>query len=172
MKHHGQWIWLPMAAISVSAYATTYFSVEQAQQLIFPGLRLTPTTLRLNDDQVKEIEQRAETLVRHRDLRAWRTPDGGWFLVDEVIGKHEFISYALGLNADGSVHQVEILDYRESYGYEVRNPAWRQQFVGKTPAAALRVNDDIRNISGATLSCRHLTEGIKRMLATYAIALK
>jgi hypothetical protein len=34
--------------------------------------------------------------------------------VDEVVGKHEFITYAAGLNADGSVKQIEIMDYRET----------------------------------------------------------
>ncbi len=27
---------------------------------------------------------------------------------------------------------MEILEYRESYGDEVRNPKWRAQFTGKT----------------------------------------
>ena len=80
--------------------------------------------------------------------------------------------YAIGLNADGSVKQVEIVDYRESYGYEVRNPEWRKQFVGKTASSLQSLNQDIRNISGATLSCRHVADGVKRVLATYAIALK
>ena len=57
-------------------------------------------------------------------------------------------------------------------GYEVRNPEWRKQFVGKTAADPLRLNADIRNISGATLSSRHVTDGVKRVLATYAVALR
>jgi hypothetical protein len=39
--------------------------------------------------------------------------------------------------------------------------------VGKTSGSALRVGGDIRNISGATLSSLHLTEGIKRLVGTY-----
>jgi Na+-translocating ferredoxin:NAD+ oxidoreductase RnfG subunit len=108
--------------------------------------------------------------VSSRQIQAWRATSGGWFLLDKVIGKHELISYAIGINVDGSVKQVEVLDYRESYGYEVRSPAWRGQFVGKKNAPSL--TEEIRNISGATLSCRHLTEGVKRLLATYATALK
>lgn len=89
-----------------------------------------------------------------------------------MVGKHEFITYAVALNANGSVREIEIMDYRESYGYEVRNPEWRKQFVGKTTADPLLLNEDIRNISGATLSSRHVTDGVKRVLATYAVALK
>jgi hypothetical protein len=92
---------------------------------------------------------------------------GGYFIVDEVVGKHEFITYALALADNGAVRQIEILDYRENYGFEVRSPAWRAQFVGKTSADPFSLDADIRNISGATLSCRHLTEGVRRLLATH-----
>jgi Na+-translocating ferredoxin:NAD+ oxidoreductase RnfG subunit len=97
---------------------------------------------------------------------------GGWFIVDEVVGKHEFITYAAGLNADGSVKQIEIMDYRETYGGQIRDQKWRAQFVGKTGKSTLKLDSDIKNISGATLSCRHITDGVKRLLAFYEIALK
>jgi Na+-transporting NADH:ubiquinone oxidoreductase subunit NqrC len=50
----------------------------------------------------------------------------------------------------------------------VRDPRWRAQFVGKRAGAPLSLDDDIQNISGATLSCRHVTEGVKRILALQA----
>jgi hypothetical protein len=163
---------LPTAVVSTSAYATTYLTVEQAQQAIFPGAKLEQAFVALTADQQREIERLAGMPVPRREIRAWRVPGGGLFIVDDVVGKHELITYALGLNADGSVRQIEILDYRESYGWEIRNPNWRRQFVGKTPADPVRLDKDIRNISGATMSCRHLTEGVKRLLAAYAVALK
>ena len=51
--------------------------------------------------------------------------------------------------------------------------SFARQFVGwvRDIGAPLTLAKDIRNISGATLSSRHLTDGIKRLLATYAIAL-
>ena len=73
----------------------------------------------------------------------------------------------MALKADGRLRQIEILDYRETYGYQVRDPAWRAQFVGKTSADPLKFDVEIKNIAGATLSCRHLTEGVKRLLAIY-----
>jgi Na+-transporting NADH:ubiquinone oxidoreductase subunit C len=96
---------------------------------------------------------------------------GGWFIVDEVIGKHEFITYAVGLTNEGAVRGIEIMDYRESYGGQVRDPKWRAQFDGKTKAAPLQLDRDIKNISGATLSSRHITEGVRRVLALHDIAL-
>jgi Na+-transporting NADH:ubiquinone oxidoreductase subunit NqrC len=63
--------------------------------------------------------------------------------------------------------RVDILQYRESYGGVVREPGWLAQFVGKTSGSPLKVGSDIRNISGATLSSLRVTEGVKRILATY-----
>jgi Na+-transporting NADH:ubiquinone oxidoreductase subunit NqrC len=81
------------------------------------------------------------------------------------------IPYALALNSDGSVRGIEILEYRESYGGQVREPLWRAQFIGKRHGAELALYKDIQNISGATLSSRHITDGVKRLLATYDIVL-
>jgi Na+-translocating ferredoxin:NAD+ oxidoreductase RnfG subunit len=96
----------------------------------------------------------------------------GWFIVDNVIGKVERITYALALGPAGDVRSLEILDYRETHGYEVRNAAWRRQFTGKSAATSLELGDDIKNISGATLSCRHLTDGVRRLLALHEAVLK
>jgi len=169
-----RWALAPAAVlIAPVAYATQYLTIEQAQELIFPGATSAqPEAVKISDEQRREIERRTGVSVRAREQRVWRVTEGGFFIVDEVLGKHEFITYATGLNADGSVRQIEILDYRESYGYEVRTPGWRRQFVGKRAADRLKLDDDIKNIGGATLSCRHITDGVKRLLAFYEVALK
>ncbi len=162
---------IPAAAlvVSVPAQATVYLTVEQAQALMFPGASFTADFRRLTDDQAKAIENASDVNVRNKEVRLWRVSTGGWFIVDEVVGKHDFIPFALALNEDGSVKDVEILEYRESYGDQVRDPAWRKQFEGKRNGAKLKLTADIQNISGATLSCRHVTDGVKRLLATYAV---
>jgi len=166
------WIWLPMAAaVSTSVYARTYFTVEQAQHAIFPGAALIPAFFTLTDAQKREIEQHSGVNVRFTEIRLWKVPGGGYFVIDEVVGKHELITYAIGLTAGGAVKQIEIMDYRESYGYEIRSSRWRAQFTGKT-SEALKLESDIQNISGATLSSRHVTEGVKRVLATYETAFR
>jgi Na+-translocating ferredoxin:NAD+ oxidoreductase RnfG subunit len=93
-------------------------------------------------------------------------------VVDEVIGKFELITYAVGVGLDGAITQIEVLSYRESHGSEIRIAGWRKQFVGKTSAAPIRVGEDIANISGATLSCKHITDGIKRVVSVVDLALK
>jgi FMN-binding domain len=164
---------LPVAAlVAPSAFAVQYLSVAQAQATMFPGKKLTATPVKLTSAQRKTIERLGGVRVLRDTQQVWQVSGGGWFIVDEVVGKHEFITYAVGLNADGSVKQIEIMDYRETYGGEIRNEKWRAQFVGKTSRSKLKLDEDISNISGATLSCRHVTDGVKRLLAFYEVVLK
>ena len=133
-----------MLAIAGPAYAVQYLTVEEAQKAAFPSVRFT------------EVQAG----------RVWKASGGGVFVLDHVIGKHLYIDYAVALEG-GHVKRVDILAYRESYGGEVRSPSWLAQFVGKTAASPLKVGGDIRNISGATLSSLHVTEGVKRILGAY-----
>ena len=169
-----QRVWLPLAAISISTsvYATTYLTVEQAQQAIFPGAQLTEDPVTLTDAQRRQIEAASGVRVVSPTVRAWRVAGGGVFIVDEVIGKHDLITYAIGIDAAGGLKQLEVMTYRENYGYEIRGAGWRRQFVGKTAADAPQLARDIKIISGATLSCTHVTEGVRRLLATFDVALK
>lgn len=164
----------PLAALALTpaaAQATTYLSTAQVQALMFPGQALKAEFRTLTPTQVSAIEKDSGVNVLTRDLKAWRASGGGWLIVDEVVGKHEFITFAVALDASGAVRDVEIMDYRESYGDQVRNPAWRAQFTGKRHGAPLKLTKDIKNISGATLSSKHVTDGVRRLLATYALVL-
>lgn len=165
---------LPAAIVgpAVAGYGVVYLDVPQAQKAIFPSGSFTPATIKLTPEQRKAIEQACDVRQRTDEVKAWRVSGGGWFIVDDVIGKHEYITFAIGIDAGGAVKGVEIMEYRETYGSEVRRPEWRAQFVGKTKAAPLKIDQDIKNISGATLSSRHIIEGVRRLLAVHAIALR
>ena len=169
---------IPAAVAAVApapAAATVYLTIPAAQQALFPGARFLEHPLALSDAQRKAIARAARAPGYDKVQRVWEARSGsgraGWFMVDRVIGKHEFITYALALGADGTIRGVEILDYRETYGGEIRNPKWRQQFVGKRPGSQLQLDKDIKNISGATLSSRHVTDGVRRLMVTYQMLL-
>jgi len=166
-----QFVLVPFATLAIvaPAHATVYLSIAQAQQLMFPGATFSAEFRELTREQMSAIEKASGVNVRSRDFHIWRVSAGGWFIADEVVGKHDFIPFALSLDAGGAVKSVEILEYRESYGSQIRNQAWRDQFTGKRHGAMLALTKDIENMSGATLSSRHITDGIKRLLATYAI---
>ena len=156
---------------STSGFAAEYLTAEQAREAMFPGASFEAQPLTLTPDQVKAVSQKSGVRLRSPEVRVWRASTGGWFFVDEVLGKHEFITYAVGLDSAGAVVGVEILVYRESYGHQVKEAAWRAKFTGKTAASPLKLDEDIPNISGATLSSRHVMEGVKRILAIHELAL-
>jgi Na+-translocating ferredoxin:NAD+ oxidoreductase subunit G len=70
------------------------------------------------------------------------------------------------------VRGIEILVYRETHGYQVRNPEWRHHFEGKTLADPFKLEQDIPKIAGATLSCKNVMNGVKRLLALQQVMLR
>jgi Na+-transporting NADH:ubiquinone oxidoreductase subunit NqrC len=171
---------LPLLIVSATmapAFATQYLSVEQAQHLMFPDASaFREQDLALSVAQMRQIETLAGLPARSVHWRVFTAYRGesaiGYVVLDDVIGKFELISYAVALEPDASVRQIEVLAYRESHGGEIRLPAWRRQFVGKRAGAGMSIGDGIANISGATLSCTHLTDGVRRIAAIAQVALK
>lgn len=160
---------LPVAAAVSPAFAADYLTVAQAQVLLFPGAqRFAERTLKFSSEQRDQIKSLAGVRQRGDEMKVWRAErDGaflGWFIVDDVVGKHEFITYAAALSPEGQVLGIEVMSYRETHGGQVRDTSWRQNFVGKTLADPFKLDKDVPNISGATLSCRNLTDGVKRLL--------
>lgn len=162
----------PLIVLSSASWGNIYFSAAQAQQAVFPGGKFELVSLALTKDQRDTLRSRSGVHEPFQENRVWAVEGKGFFIIDQVVGKHETITFAVGLNVDGSVKQIEIMEYRESYGYEVRDAAWRKQFVGKTAVSPVKLNSDIVNITGATLSCKHVTDGVRRVLAVHDTVLK
>jgi len=156
------------------ALAERYLSPVEAQKVCFPQAdRFEEQTVRLTPEEARAVEQKAGAKVRSRESKIWLARKGtnllGVLVLGHVFGKHDVIDYAVALSPDGKVLQVEILEYREHYGGEIRSPKWREQFKGKSAASKVKLNDDIYNISGATISCRNVTDGVRRDLATFEL---
>ncbi len=157
-----------MAVVAPAAMATVYLSPEQAVEAIFSGRKAADfkaSSLRLSKDERKLLSANTGLTIRDNEYKIWTASDGSQLYVDQVIGKHEFITFAMGVSSDGKVCGVEILEYRETYGGEIRRPEWRKQFKGKKLSDPIKLGSDIMNLSGATLSSRSVTDGVKRLLA-------
>ena len=165
-------IGLAMMSVPIIAHAKIYVSAEHAQKILFPNKALTKNPIIITDDL--QDKMRSASSIRHpfQGDRIWKATDGSWLVIDEVVGKHEMITYAVAINPNGSIAGIEVLEYVESYGYEVAEAQWRKQFIGKTASDPIKLNQDIQNIGGATLSCKHLTDGVKRVTVLFELALK
>lgn len=95
----------------------------------------------------------------------------GYAFIDDQMGQHKPITFAVKLSPDGVVLRQEVMVYRESHGDEVCSRRFSKQFNGKTVTDALRPNKDIDSISGATISSRAITMGVKRALVLFDTAI-
>ena len=83
--------------------------------------------------------------------------------------KTQFITYLVAIDTSGAVKDVDVLVYRESYGGEIAYESFRKQFRSKTANDELKPGKDIKNISGATISVRAITQGVKKILTTFDV---
>jgi Na+-translocating ferredoxin:NAD+ oxidoreductase RnfG subunit len=167
---------LPVAAAVSSAHATDFLSVSAAQSLLFPkASSFVEHPLKFNAQQRDQIKSLAGVSQRTEEQQIWRAErDGqlqGWFIVDDVVGKHEFITYATAVSPDGRVLGLEVMSLRETHGGQIREIAWRKNFFGKTLASPFKLDEDVPSISGATLSSRNVLDGVKRQLVIHKLFL-
>ena len=154
-----------------SAWSAVFMEAEQAMRLLMPDAdQYMTVTMALTQAQMDQMStQIGRKMPIHFSPKVWACMrEGqriGWFMTDRVIGKYDLIDFAVAFDGQGRNAGLEILAYRESHGGEIRQTAWRQQFKGRIGPGGLRFGTDIRNISGATLSCQHVTEGVQRLSA-------
>jgi hypothetical protein len=152
--------------------AADYLSLDAAQLAVFPQAdSFTPVVVAPTQEQLRTLLSQAGPQPPHGNIRIWKATRAGallgYFFVDDVIGKENLITYAVGIDAGGALCNLEIMSYRESHGGEIRNPAWRAQFDHRSALAQLRFGVDIKNISGATLSSEHVTQGVRWLMALW-----
>ncbi|MGD8930351.1 MAG: hypothetical protein PVI22_15380, partial [Lysobacterales bacterium] len=145
-------LFTPLTLLVAPCYAADYLTVTEAQAELFPGAdTFSEQNILLTRAQLKAIKKRTGVRQRNPSPPVWRVERAGeflgWFFVDDVIGKHEFITYAIGIDPQGEVLGLEIMSYRETHGGEVREADWRQKFEGKTLDDPFKLGQDVPNIS-------------------------
>ncbi|NGZ04227.1 MAG: hypothetical protein CV090_14390 [Nitrospira sp. WS238] len=148
-----------------------FLTEDEAARLMFPkSERIGQEIIQLSAVQKKVIEDRIGWHFPESEFVVYigQTEDriDGYALVQNTIGKHKPITYMVGVDPNGEVLNIEVLVYRESRGSEVRTKRFNAQYEGKTVFDPIRMNKDIINISGATMSVRSLSAGVKRSLVT------
>lgn len=89
----------------------------------------------------------------------------GFAIQTEELGKYRPITMLIAAEPDFTVAGVRILVYRESRGGEVARKRFLHQYRGKSLQNPIRINRDIINISGATISVRGVNAGVRKSLA-------
>lgn len=158
------------AVLVSAASAETLLTQEQATKVVFPKSESVKAESKaLTAEQRKTLEENTGLRFPESEYPTFVATtngqtDGCAFILNE-IGKHENITFIVGVSPKGKVTEVAVMEYRESRGGEVKEQRFLSQFRGKTSNDPIRVNQDIVNYTGATLSSYAISRGVRRALA-------
>lgn len=149
--------------------AEVFMSEEEGVKVMLPKSdRVRKDVIKLSPEKKAQIEERIGWKFPEESFEVYIGETGaqidGYALVQNTIGKHKPMTYMVGVDAKGRVSDIELLVFRESRGSEIRQKRFNTQYEGKTVLDPVRINKDIINISGATMSVRSMSAGIKRVL--------
>lgn len=163
-----------LLAFAVPAFADQSFLRESdAARAIF-GEHVTSArkTLELTPPEMAELSRVLERKVEiksypYLEVRQETDPKPilGEIFVMDVIGQSLPITFAVGVKADGTLQDVQVMTYREPHGDEIRQQRFRAQFAGKKLQDPLVVGKDIDAISGATISSSSAAYAARKGLA-------
>ncbi|MDH3257607.1 MAG: FMN-binding protein [Nitrospinota bacterium] len=154
-----------------------FLTKQEALKVAFPGVKKvkkkkvwltdgqTAAIKKILGDQIKYNERR---VTHYFGLDEENKPVGAMVIGNE-IGRSYPITFMVVLNTDGTVKDVEIMVYREPHGWEVRFESFMSQFFGR---GADDPFNNINNITGATLSVRSMTKGVKKAVAEFQVIYK
>src|SRR3989339_37217 len=147
-----------------------YLTEEQALSLVFPECDEI-----LTDEFVMSPEEKSslEKLLSRRSYEdGFRVYIGkkkgilqGYAIITEEIGKFHPFTFVVGVGTDGKISNVAVLVYRESRGGEIAKKRFLYQFMEKSINNPIRINKDIINITGATMSVQCMCAGVRKVLA-------
>ncbi|ULA63776.1 MAG: FMNbind domain-containing protein [Nitrospira sp.] len=146
-----------------------FMSEEEAVKTILPkSQRVRKELIRLTAEKKALIEERIGWKFPEEsfDLYIGETGDkiDGYAMIHNTIGKYKHMTYMVGVDPKGVCTDVELLVFRDAKGSEVGKKRFNAQYDGRTVSDPIRINKDIINISGATMSVRSMSAGVKRVL--------
>ena len=146
-----------------------FMAEEDALKTVLPkSQQVRKELIRLTAEKKELIEQRIGWKFPEDSFELYIGQTGdkidGYAMVHNTIGKYKPMTYMVGVDAKGTCTDVELLVFRDAKGSEVRTKRFNAQYDGKTVMDPIRINKDIINISGATMSVRSMSAGVKRVL--------
>lgn len=167
-------VWAAGQGLCTAGPMGTFYTEEGSRRELFPGYqRVEEDTLRLDDSTAS----RAKTLFKGPlgekaavfEKVHFKEGVAGYIYRAREMGKVELMDFAVALDRDGKVLKVLLTTYRESIGGEVKSNRFMGQFTGKKWGSALQLNRDIDGITGATMSSRAITVGVRKAVCFWKL---
>jgi len=147
-----------------------FLAEEEALKRVFPEADeiLTDRLLPSPEDK-KALEDRLGRRLFEEGFLVYIGKKGdevlGYAVITQEVGKFHPFDFIVAVRPNGKIKDLAVLVYRESRGGEVAKRRFLHQFIGKSLKNPLRINKDIINITGATMSVVCMCEGVKKVLA-------
>ena len=135
------------------SFAEVYITSDEAIHRIFPSLEEYKTEKRVFNAQPVEIS----TIIKEGKIIGWAVE------LDEP-GKNKPITFLAGIDSQGKVSDVYVLEFRDLFGSEIKRRSFLKQFRDKSVNDPLAVGRDIDAVTQATISSRAATTAVKKAL--------
>ncbi len=162
---------LALACLLPPVQEQVYLTNDEALKIALPGAdRINTLDLKLTSAQVDAIAAK----LKHRNIpESFTVHVGrkgaeivGYAFITEEKGKFQPITFVVGVSPKFEVIDCSVMIYRESHGDAVKGRRFLNQFKGMGTGDAVKRNEDITNISGATISVDSICRGVRRVLVT------
>ena len=147
-----------------------YLTEEQALQEVFPHSdEILFNVVPLTKEEKSQLQNRLrrkiyeDFFVVYMGIKSGEVT--GYAIITEEIGKFHPYTFIVSVDLEGKIDKIAILVYRESRGSEIAKKRFLYQFKGKSLKNKIRINRDVINISGATMSVVTMCKGVKKILA-------
>jgi electron transport complex protein RnfG len=147
-------------------------ALESSVYEVLPGvtrveiIRRSPNELRVDDPkEMKEQEQRTTLIYQGLNDQGQVL---GYAFVGEANGYGGVIRVLVGVDENtDQILNIKILAHTETpgLGSRIEDESFRNRFVGKTVNDPIAVNQDIDNLTGATVSSRAVANAVRQGFA-------
>lgn len=171
--------WLPAlllgALVAAPAAGQVLMTQEEALDAAFPApTQVERRTAYLGDAELdrartlagSEVEIDAAVVTYYVGYRGDEPVGVAYFDAHRVRTKAEVVMVVV--DPAGRIDRVDVLKFMEPPDYRAPD-GWIEQLEGRPLDAALSTSGAIRNLTGATLTARALTEAARRVLALHSV---
>ncbi len=148
----------------------TYLTEEQAITQTFPDCdEIVTDEFAMTSEEKSNLEKLLARRLYEDGFKVYIGKKEGvvheYAIITEEIGKFHPFTFIVGVNPHGKINNIAVLVYRESRGAEIVKKRFLYQFIGKSFKNPIRINKDIINVTGATMSVQYLCFGVRKVLA-------
>ena len=135
------------------SFAEVYIAREEAAKKIFPSQERYTREKKAFDNQPVEVF----TFFKEGKVI-------GWAVALDEMGKIKPITFLVGINSQGRVVDVYVLEYRDMFGSEIKRKSFMKQFKGKDSHDHIKIGKDIDAVTQATISSKAAAVVVRKSL--------